>query len=44
MAHELAEMLTEPYLNAWYDDSSGKDIGAICEGNYRIQFLPNGQW
>jgi hypothetical protein len=31
-SHELAETLTDPYLNAWFDDTDHKEIGDKCEG------------
>jgi hypothetical protein len=31
-SHEFAEMLTDPQLNAWWDSSSGSEIGDICNG------------
>ncbi len=43
--HELAEVLTDPYLNAWYDSSSpqGQEIGDKCAwANLRNIKLPTG--
>jgi hypothetical protein len=31
-SHEFAEMITDPELNAWFDTSSGAEIGDICNG------------
>ena len=29
-SHELAEAVTDPDLNAWWDSSTGDEIGDIC--------------
>ena len=42
-SHELFEAITDPALNAWYDDTSGEEIGDICNsdtltlGGYTVQ-------
>jgi hypothetical protein len=42
-SHELCEAITDPALDAWYDDSTGEEIGDICNtviqqfGGYNIQ-------
>ena len=42
-SHELCEAITDPALNGWYDDSSGEEIGDICNrgvqelGGFTIQ-------
>jgi hypothetical protein len=33
-SHELAETLTDPYINAWFQDSTRQEIGDLCEGVY----------
>lgn len=35
-SHELCESITDPQLNAWYDDNTGEEIGDICEGSNKI--------
>ena len=43
ISHELAEAITDPGLNAWYDSVTGNEIGDICNrqtirlGNYLVQ-------
>ena len=43
ISHELAEAITDPGLNAWYDSATGNEIGDICNrqtvrlGNYLVQ-------
>src|SRR5258708_36862648 len=29
-SHEFSEMISDPQLNAWYDNSSGNENGDIC--------------
>jgi hypothetical protein len=42
-SHELAEAVTDPALDAWFDDGSGDEIGDICNtstthlGGYLVQ-------
>lgn len=31
-SHEFCESVTDPQLNAWFDDNTGEEIGDICEG------------
>lgn len=31
-SHELCEAITDPALNAWWDNSTGNEIGDICNG------------
>jgi hypothetical protein len=31
-SHEFAEMVTDPQLNAWFDDTTGAENGDICNG------------
>jgi hypothetical protein len=31
-SHELCEAITDPALDAWFDDNSGDEIGDICNG------------
>jgi hypothetical protein len=31
-SHELCEAITDPALNAWWDSSTGNEIGDICNG------------
>lgn len=31
-SHEFCESVTNPHLNAWFDDNTGEEIGDICEG------------
>jgi hypothetical protein len=33
-SHELAETLTDPYLNAWFQDGTHEEIGDLCAGIY----------
>jgi len=30
-SHELCEAITDPQLNAWFEDATGEEIGDICE-------------
>ena len=32
--HEVAEMLTDPLGNGYFDHASGKEIGDVCRSNY----------
>lgn len=32
-SHELCEAITDPALNAWFDSSTGEEIGDICNGS-----------
>lgn len=32
-SHELAEAITDPDGNGWYDDGSGDEVGDICAGS-----------
>jgi Phosphate-induced protein 1 conserved region len=32
--HEITEAITDPLLNAWFDNSSGMEIGDICNFIY----------
>jgi hypothetical protein len=34
-SHELFEAITDPALNGWYDDTSGEEIGDICNTDTR---------
>ena len=36
-SHELCEAITDPALSAWWDDSTGNEIGDICNGT-ALQF------
>lgn len=31
-SHEMAETITDPDLDAWYDDATGDEIGDVCQG------------
>ena len=33
-SHEMIEAVTDPLLNAWFDDSNGEEIGDLCAYNY----------
>jgi len=35
-SHELCEAITDPNLDAWYDDNTGEEIGDICEGSNNV--------
>lgn len=35
-SHELCESITDPQLNAWFDDNTGEEIGDICEGSNKV--------
>jgi hypothetical protein len=35
-SHELCEMITDPQLNAWFDDTTGEEIGDICEPQIKV--------
>lgn len=35
-SHELCESITDPHLDAWFDDSTGEEIGDICEGSNKV--------
>jgi hypothetical protein len=30
-SHEMAESITDPDLNAWFDDATGNEIGDVCQ-------------
>lgn len=34
-SHELFEAITDPALNGWYDDTTGEEIGDICNTDTR---------
>lgn len=31
-SHEMAETITDPDLNGWYDDATQEEIGDVCQG------------
>ena len=35
-SHEFCESVTNPHLNAWFDDNTGEEIGDICEGQNKM--------
>lgn len=35
-SHELCESITDPHLDGWFDDSTGEEIGDICEGGNKV--------
>lgn len=35
-SHEFCEAITDPELNAWFDDNTGNEIGDICEGSNKV--------
>ena len=42
MAHEINETVTDPDLNAWFSDSSGGEVGDLCNFTFGNPFLvPN---
>lgn len=45
-SHELCEAVTDPALNAWFDDGSGDEIGDICNGSMMSLggFIVQGEW
>jgi hypothetical protein len=34
MAHELNETMTDPFLNAWYRNGTGDEVGDLCSWNF----------
>ena len=43
IAHELAETVTDPELNAWWRTSDGFEMGDLCEDTFgNTKLLPNG--
>ena len=43
IAHELSEAVTDPDLDAWYQDSTGEENGDICAWGFGSTFnAPNG--
>lgn len=34
VAHEAEEIVTDPYLNAWYSSSTGAETGDLCAWNF----------
>lgn len=42
-SHEIAEMLTDPHLNAWYDPQNGEN-GDICNGETGTITVGNATW
>jgi hypothetical protein len=45
-SHELAEAVTDPALDAWFDDSGGGEIGDICNSSttHLGGYLVQNQW
>jgi len=41
-SHELCEAITDPFLNGWFDDGSGEEIGDICAGQTKVLDTPGG--
>jgi hypothetical protein len=35
-SHELCEAITDPFLNGWFDDGTGEEIGDICAGQTKV--------
>ncbi len=45
-SHELCEAITDPALDAWWDNSTGEEIGDICNGGVATLggFLVQTEW
>lgn len=45
-SHELCEAITDPALNAWFDDASGNEIGDICNSDTTTlgDFVIQAEW
>ena len=43
-SHELLESITDPNLNAWFEDFTGQEIADICERQYATVNDPSGTW
>ena len=35
-SHEMAETITDPDLDAWYDDATSNEIGDVCQGHLAL--------
>ena len=42
VSHEQMEMVTDPLLNAWFDDQNGVEIGDICVLSFGVSYLQDG--
>jgi hypothetical protein len=42
LTHEQMEMVTDPLLNAWYDNKYGVEVGDVCIYSYGVPFASNG--
>ena len=42
-SHEVMEAVTDPLLNAWWDDTSGEEIGDLCAWNFGPSALDGGK-
>jgi hypothetical protein len=42
LTHEQMEMVTDPLLDAWYDNTYGVEVGDACVYSYGVPFGGNG--
>jgi hypothetical protein len=42
LTHEQMEMVTDPLLNAWYDNRYGVEVGDVCIYSYGVPFASKG--
>jgi hypothetical protein len=42
LTHEQMEMVTDPLLNAWYDNTYGVEVGDVCIYSYGVPFASRG--
>jgi hypothetical protein len=42
LTHEQMEMVTDPLLNAWYDNKYGVEVGDVCTYSYGVPFASRG--
>lgn len=42
-SHELTEAITDPFLDAWYQDLTGMEIGDLCAYNYGTNSYDGGK-
>jgi hypothetical protein len=42
LTHEQMEMVTDPLLNAWFDNTFGVEVGDVCIYSYGVPFASRG--
>ncbi len=43
-SHHFAELTTNPFLNAWFDDDTGAEVGDVCNGEADVVTVDGNGW